>query len=314
MAHKCEFCDCIYKSIQSCKNHMRIKHCNFLKSKPDKKQFICDYCQKHFARKSNLNYHQENACKNRLIVQQPKTDAVDLQNQINELKKELVELKNTKTKHNIINNGTIINNIIYINKTGTENLLDLNDIECAEIFSKEFSSVVSLVKFINFNERLPSNHSFCSKSLEGKYLLAYDFGKSKIESTRKKYFYHELLANSVDKLEILYKSRKNKFSKLKQEQIENNIKSLKDIRNRDFSDKILKEIKNQLVELSYNCKNTVLNTWKNYRASDHMYKSFGHDIKNSNIIEDDSDSELSELNSSESDNESDEINLKSIKL
>lgn len=230
------------------------------------------------------------------------------------MKKELVELKNTKTKHNIINNGTIINNIIYINKTGTENLLDLNDIECAEIFSKEFSSVVSLVKFINFNERLPSNHSFCSKSLEGKYLLAYDFKKSKIESTRKKYFYHELLANSVDKLEILYKSRKNKFSKLKQEQIENNIKSLKDIRNRDFSDKILKEIKNQLVELSYNCKNTVLHTWKNYTPSDHMYKSFGHDSINNNVIENDSDSELSELNSSDSDEESDETNIKSIKL
>ena len=44
------------------------------------------------------------------------------------------------------------------------------------------------------------------------------------------------------------------------------IKRLKDIKERDFSDKILKEIKNQLIQLSYNCRNTVLNTWDNNKT------------------------------------------------
>jgi hypothetical protein len=142
-------------------------------------------------------------------------------------------------------------------------LLELNDKETTEIFSKEISGVVSLIKFINFNERLPSNHSFCTKSLEGKYLLTYNTEESKVESTRKKYFYQELLSTAVDKMELLFKACRNNFSKDKQTKIEGTIKRLKEIKDRDFSDKILKEIKNQLIQLSYNCRNTVLNTWDN---------------------------------------------------
>lgn len=135
--------------------------------------------------------------------------------------------------------------------------------ETTEIFSKEISGIVSLIKFINFNERLPSNHSFCTKSLEGKYLLTYNTEESKIESIRKKYFYQELLSTAVDKMELLYKVCKNKFTKDKQSKIEDMIIRLKEIKERDFSDTILREIKNQLIQLSYNCRNTVLNTWDN---------------------------------------------------
>ena len=122
---------------------------------------------------------------------------------------------------------------------------------------------ISLIKFINFNERLPNNHSFCTKSLEGKYLLTYNIDESKIESVRKKYFYQELLNNSVEKMEILYKSCKNNFTKEKQLKVENTIQSLKEIKDRDFSNKVLKEIKNKLIEISYNRRTTVLNTWNN---------------------------------------------------
>ena len=122
---------------------------------------------------------------------------------------------------------------------------------------------VSFIKFINFNERLPNNHSFCAKSLEGKYLLSYNTEEEKIESVRKKYFYHELLNNSVEKMEILYKSCKNNFTKKKQLKVENTIQSLKEIKDRDLSNKVLKEIKNKLIEISYNRRETVLNTWDN---------------------------------------------------
>ena len=181
-----------------------------------------------------------------------------MENKINNISNNT--LNNISNNNSNVNNGTVN---IYINKTGTENVLELNDTEKNEIFNKELSGIVSFIKFINFNERLPNNHSFCTKSLEGKYLLSYNTEEEKIESVRKKYFYHELLNNSVEKMEILYKSCKNNFSKEKQLKVENTIQSLKEIKDRDLSNKVLKEIKNKLIEISYNRRETILNTWDN---------------------------------------------------
>ena len=64
-------------------------------------------------------------------------------------------------------------------------------------------------------------------------------------------------------MELLYKVCKNKFAKEKQTRINDTIQRLKEIKERDFSDTILREIKNQLIQLSYNCRNTVLHTWDN---------------------------------------------------
>jgi len=234
------------------------------------RNFSCTKCNKKFTRKGSMIYHVENTCKNKDInnmltdTQELKKQLIEMQNKIKELENKSVSTTNN-TNNGTINKNNTINNIIYINKTGTENHLELNEDETKEIFSKEITSVVSLIKFINFNERLPSYHSFCTKSLEGKYLLTYNTEESKIESTRKKYFYQELLSNAVDKIELLYKVYKNKFTKEKQIKIEDTIKRLKNIRERDFCDKILIENKNQLIQLSYNCRNIVLSTWDNNR-------------------------------------------------
>ena len=286
MNYSCSICNKKYKSYQSIWNHNHKFHSDIdIMIQPiDNKQrdFSCSKCNKNFTRKDSMIYHIENTCKNKNVID--KTS--QLENKVLELEKKLLllETKNTDTKN--INNGTInnnttnntVNNIIYINKTGSENLLELNDKETTEIFSKEISGVVSLIKFINFNERLPSNHSFCTKSLEGKYMLTYNTEESKIESTRKKYFYQELLSSAVEKMDLLYKRCKHKFSKEKQIKIEETIKNLKEIRERDFSDTVLKEIKNQLIQLSYNCRNTVLNTWENYKMEGKKKKVFKEDI------------------------------------
>lgn len=61
---------------------------------------------------------------------------------------EQLETKNNHTMNNInsgnINSNNKMINYICINKTGSENINDLND--------KEISGVVTLIKFINFNE------------------------------------------------------------------------------------------------------------------------------------------------------------------
>ena len=265
MSFKCTICNKNYKSHQSLWNHNNKFHDNnIISNKIIIGDYKCENCDKKFTRKNNMVNHMKKFCKNKQKIN--KTN--ELENKLLELEKKIMLLENKTTNNNNINHGTInntTNNIIYINKIGTENLLELNDKETTEIFNKEISGVVSLIKFINFNERLPSNHSFCTKSLEGKYLLTYNPEESKVESTRKKYFYQELLSTAVDKMELLYKACKNKFVKEKQVKIEETIKRLKDIKERDFSDKILREIKNQLIQLSYNCRNTVLKTWDNHK-------------------------------------------------
>ena len=229
----------------------------------------CKICNKVLSCRSSKSRH-EKACR------QKKGQTTDIEKEIQELKDKIRLLEsnsnhvtssshitNSNNTKNSNNNYGTINNVIYINKTGTENVLELNDKEITEIFDKELSCVSTLVRFINFNERLPHNHSFCSKSLEGKYLLTYDTEESKVVSTRKKYFYQELLENSVSKLELLYKTHKNKLSKEQHKKIEYNIERLKELKDSDFSNKILKELKNKLIETSYNCKDTVLHTWNN---------------------------------------------------
>lgn len=50
--------------------------------------------------------------------------------------------------------------IIVINKIGTENVLELNDMEITDIFNKEIEGVIKLIEFVNFNEIL---HLFLGK-------------------------------------------------------------------------------------------------------------------------------------------------------
>ena len=260
MKYLCNICNTSYKTSKTLLNHNNKFH------NIDETTIIfnCPHCDNKFTRKNNMVLHIKNKCKNKKEIDEKTL----IEKQLIEMQKKIEVLENNNKTTNI-NNGNInnttnnINNVIYINKTGTESLLELNDKEITEIFSKEISGIVSLIKFINFNERLPSNHSFCTKSLEGKYLLTYNTDESKIESTRKKYFYQELISTAVDKMELLYKVCKNKFAKEKQTRINDTIQRLKEIKERDFSDTILREIKNQLIQLSYNCRNTVLHTWDN---------------------------------------------------
>jgi len=266
MEFNCQTCNKNYKNYQSLWNHKRRIHKEQQINIIDKvKVYMCKNCHKKFVRKDTLYKHNKTPCESAII--DTTQEKQQLEKQIIELQQKVESLKgHVNNSNNIMNNshnnyGTINN--IYINKPGTENILELNEKEITEIFDKELTCVTTLIKFINFNERLPHNHSFCAKSLEGKYLLTYDTEESKIVSTRKKYFYQEILENSVSKMELLYKTHKTKLSKEKRQTVEHNIERLKEIKDSDFSNKILKEIKNKLIEISYNCKNTVLNTWNN---------------------------------------------------
>ena len=186
-----------------------------------------------------------------------------LKEEINKLKTEITKKANKKTinnNHGNIQNGHIINNIT-INKIGNENLSLLNDNEITMIFNKELEGITTFIELLNFNERLPENHSYCTTSLESKFLSVYNSETNKIEKDRKKYFFDKLLNTTVDRIQILYNSNKTKFTKIKQKLIEDNIKKLKTFKNYDFNNKILKEMINKMNLVTYNKKSIVQKTW-----------------------------------------------------
>ncbi len=258
--HICNICNKEYKSSQSLCNHKRIYH-----KKDDK--FSCKDCKKVFTTNHNLKYHINNSCQ----FIKMKKEITELKSQIkNNNSNQIINNNNTV---NNINNGTINNIIVKINELGTENILDLDKSDVEKIFNKRLTSIVSLVESINFNKKLPSNHSFCAKSLEGKYLIQYNTKTEKLESVGKKYFYYELLVKAIEKMELLYKKYKNIFPLDKQKNIEETIEILNDIKNRDRSDKILNELRNNLIQLSYNNRHIVLNTWDNSELRPNIKKS-----------------------------------------
>jgi hypothetical protein len=255
-----------------------------------------------------------NICKNK----DDKT--MKLEKEIILLKEQVNKLSSNNTTNNT-NNGTINNNNniqIIINKNGTENINELNEIEIKEIFANNFESIIKFIQHMNFNSRLPSNHNFCTTSLEGQYLSVYNTEKSEQMKERKKYFFEDLLSRSVSRMEILYKKNKSKFKKDKQIKIEEDIMTLKDIRDRDMNDVLLREMLKKLNLLSYNYKETVMKTWNNTNIVGHKEKTFEEDL-------DDDDSDIkdiedifikAEYNDSDSDSETDKpiLKLKTKKL
>ena len=223
----------------------------------------CKNCKKIFSFIQSRWRHEKTCNK--------KDEIIELKNKLDQLEKKVNKKSNKKIINNT-NNGTIINNNITINKIGTENLALLNDNEISQIFNKELESIITFIELLNFNERLPQNHSYCTTSLESKYLSAYNKETNTIEKDKKKYFFDKLLNTTIDQIQILYNSNKSlvkkNFNKDKQMQIENNIINLKSIKNYDFNNKILKEIINKMNLVSYNKKDIVQKTWHEDSDSD----------------------------------------------
>lgn len=289
MNFTCQLCNKEYKSYQSFWNHhfKNHKEQQIKVTKPNdnkERNFECNFCGKKFTTKNNMLVHIEKTCKHKIdktILLERKL--AELQNEINNLKSTPNTTNNT-TNNNTTNNNTTtnngtINNIIVINKIGTENIADLNDAEVKDIFNQKLESVVKFVQHLNFNERLPFNHNFCSTTLEGGYLTVYNTDECKQEKDRKKYFFEDLLCRSINKMEQLYYKYKYKFRREKQNQIEEDIRILKTIRDRTTSDKILMEMLKKLNLLSYNYRQTVLNTWKNGNVTGkHIPKTFDEEL------------------------------------
>jgi hypothetical protein len=274
MEYICTICEKEYKTYQSLWNHNDRYHKNnsdkiSTKYTKNPQNNICPFCDKIlFNHKSRWRHEKICKVKKEYESKNKKSDEriKMLEKEIEKLKsgnKKIITNNNSNTTNNN-NNGTINNNVqIIINKIGTENINDLNEAEVKEIFANNMESLVKFIQHMNFNSRLPSNHNFCTTSLDGQYLNIYNTDKSEQQKERKKYFFEDLLSRSIGRMELLYTKYKNNFSKKKQQKIEEDITTLKIIRDRDMNDNLLREMLKKLNLLSYNYKETVLKTWNN---------------------------------------------------
>ena len=180
------------------------------------------------------------------------------------MKKELCELKKEKNITKNINNGNIYNgkviNNITINAPGHE-LMTLTKEDVENIFETKLLSVITYIEKTNFNKNKKYNHNFCTTNQNGKYLSYYDQESSTIKTTKKKYFYHDMISNGITKIKTSFNKFKNKIKKEKQEQFQEIITRLEQIKDCDFNNKMLKGIIDELNLLSYNSRNIVLDTW-----------------------------------------------------
>jgi hypothetical protein len=320
MEYNCTICQKSYSSYKSLWNHNKKYHPNteFKILNCDNKKihkYECEFCKANFTRKNNMIVHIKSYCN----VQKKNTENVNMKNEIIELKKEILELKNNKedikskinnTNNGIINNTSTVNNIIYINKTGTESLSDLSKQDIKEIFDKNIDSIGTFIKKINFNENLPSNHSFCTTNLDGPYLSVFDESKSKITKDRKKYFFEQLFCITINKMKELYEVNKSHFKKDKQEQIEDTLKRLTELQHVDMNTKIYKEMIKKLNMLSYNDREIIQETWKNKKVKSKVPRTFEEDLE----MNSDNDIEYDSDNSSSSEQElNDKILTKNLK-
>jgi hypothetical protein len=282
--YNCDKCDLVYKTRNGLQKHSRTKHPNPNKKKSD--SFNCQYCQNVFKYRQSKWLHEQK-CKT--------INSVPLAEQVKKLTEKVKTLENKSNiiTNNISNsNNNSNNNIIVINKIGTENINDLNEKEIKEIFANNIESLIKFVQHTNFNSRLPSNHNFCTTSLDGQYLTVYNADKSSQEKERKKYFFEELIKRSIIKMEKLYNKYRNNFNKEKQKKIEEDIMILKDIRDRDMNDVLLREMLKKLNLLSYNYKEVVMKTWEKPDTIGMKEKTFEEDLDES-----DSDLEIKEIES-----------------
>jgi len=276
----CTKCNKKYQSKSGLWKH-QLK-CNKQKTDPVKeevKEYNCMYCAKSFGTNFNKNRHQNN-CRMKNVFIELKND---FNNKIELLKKDIENKTSNKVYNKYINSGTI-NSKITINKIGNESLELTND-EVRKIFNKEVEGLLTFIEFANFNERLPSNHSFCSTSLESKYLSKYNVEDKTIQKDRKKYYFDQVITKAIDNLEYLYNKFKTIFTLKQQKEIEEKLINIKNIKSYDLNSKFIKELINQLNLLSYNKKDMVMNTWNNlyYESDSDSAEDFTQDL-NKGII------------------------------
>ena len=271
--YRCEICNKNYKSNNSLWNHNNkfhnkkisinnqntiINNQNTIINNQNNK-LNCKYCKKIFSHQNN-RWRHEKTCKKK---EESKIEI--LEKKIKELEKKLNNKNDSKKINNTINNGTINNttNNITIIEFGKENINKLPINEIKRLIRND-DYLYNIIKYINFNEKYPEHHSFCTTSLEGKYISLLNPKTNMIEKVSKNKFLEKVYETANEKIEaILFELDYNDDFRLKfEDKYISHLKSKYDnLINLYIKDNLKKKYKTNINELSYNQKDMIQQTW-----------------------------------------------------
>ena len=288
MEYKCNQCNKLYKTYQSLWNHNKKFHttdavnCQSIRQSnvSPKKSLTCDKCSKVFKHRQSKSKHMKTC-----TVMEDKLKTME--NEIIKLNKIIKKTQPQNITNN--NNGTIINNNIYINPPNKENCnLSVNEIK--EIFNENISCILKYIDKRNFNPNMVENHSFCITNRDGKHLLTYDTDNNNIESKKKKFFLDTIITKAITEIDSLYKKNKDKFDKANQRRIEDNISNLKHYNDKGSDSKIYRELIDELNLQIYNKCGIILKTWIKILGIDALKK-----FKITSLIMNDDEADLRDI-------------------
>jgi hypothetical protein len=148
--------------------------------------FQCEYCDKTFTRKDNLNRHIKLRCKLYKEYKEMNKDDDPKYSKLKDIIKKkdelLNEYKNKEQNHtvntvnNTLNNSNsnnkIINNIT-INAFGKEDLSFIKDKDYIKLFESSHEAVMNLTKLIHFNKKQPTNSNVYISNMKDSYVMFY---------------------------------------------------------------------------------------------------------------------------------------------
>ncbi len=152
--YNCESCNKTFETATGLWKHKKNKH-----TEPKiiiDKNCICKYCNKDFYDRTSRWRHEKQTCKMNtdiVILNDPNSyNNIANKSNINKLAMDNSNIIDTQNNNQTIN--------IYLNGTGKENIDELNEDEIEEILNDGLNSLITLIKHLNFNDRLPENHTF----------------------------------------------------------------------------------------------------------------------------------------------------------
>ena len=235
-----------------------------------KQQFKCEFCEKTFSKKYNLNRHLNlNRCTKFKDIESEniilKKENEEFKKEIDVIKSQLLDVMNKQCKMHYktlqkINNQLINNNHAHFNnctfnivQLGNENLVEaLSEQEQLKILKKKYQSLNYLVDYIHCNNKFPEFNNVAITNLQNNIAYMYDNNKRQFIATNKDELIDEIISYRMSDLGEFYDihldSLDNKTKKIISELIEK----------MENDDKYLMKKKDQIKLLVYNNKDKTI--------------------------------------------------------
>ena len=175
--------------------------------------------------------------------------------------------------------------------------------------NKGLNSLTHLIELVNFNKKIPENHSYCVTSLNDKHASVIDDKTNSIIKTAKSDLFDKILVTNLNNLEKCCENKK--LNKQERDEFMSKINELRSIlfQNRKY----MKRYRNDINLISYNNKDIILDTWKSLKEhSKQIYNDQDNITDNFFISNNDCLNELSSDDSDDYDTEENESLLNSM--